>query len=239
MTRLGIIGGNGRMGQALVDAANEAGLAVAGAIDVGGDPVALAKASDILIDFSSRDALEASLGSATSARIPLVIGTTGLSEEHHVLIDRTATHIPILQTGNFSLGITLLAKLVEQAATTLGGDWDIEILEMHHHHKIDAPSGTALLLGEAAAAGRGTPLAGIKDIDRNHKRNRGDIGFASLRGGSVFGDHQVIMAGNGERIELGHRAESREVFARGALTAAQWLIGKPAKRYTMRDVLGL
>ena len=237
--KIGIIGSAGRMGQAIAAAVTDAGMELAGAIDVGGDPVALAKASDVLIDFSSSKALNASLGAATTAGIPLIIGTTGLEAEHHTLIDRTATHIPVLQTGNTSLGVTLLAALVKEAAARLGNDWDIEIVEMHHHHKVDAPSGTALLLGEAAAAGRGIKLAEHKDIDRNHKRERGDIGFASLRGGSVFGDHSVIIAGNGERIELGHRAENREIFARGALRAAVWLHGKSAGRYTMNDVLGL
>lgn len=239
MTRIGIIGGAGRMGRALTDAIAEAGLTLSGTVDVGGDPVALARASDVLIDFSTPSALEASLGSATTAGVPLLIGTTGLDDGHHRLIDRTATHIPVLQTGNTSLGVNVLAALVTQAARQLDADWDIEIVEMHHHHKVDAPSGTALLLGEAAAAGRGIALRENTDIDRNHRRRRGDIGFASLRGGSVFGDHTVLLAGNGERIELGHRAEGRAVFARGALQAARWLIGKPARRYTMRDVLGL
>jgi 4-hydroxy-tetrahydrodipicolinate reductase len=133
----------------------------------------------------------------------------------------------------------LLAALVKQAAEQLGDDWDIEILEMHHRHKVDAPSGTAKLLGEAAAAGRGIAANDNMDIDRNHKRNVGDIGFASLRGGSVFGDHLVIFATDGERVEFGHRAESRAVFARGAIKAATWLVGKPAGRYQMADVLGL
>ena len=221
MTRIGIIGSNGRMGQAIAaEIATNPALVLAGAIDLEGDPLALAKASDVLIDFSSPKALAANLSAATTARVPLVIGTTGLEAEHHALIDSTATHIPVLQTGNTSLGVNMLAALVQQATARLGDDWDIEIVEMHHHHKLDAPSGTALLLGEAAALGRGIKLADHTDIDRNHQRERGDIGFASLRGGSVFGDHSVILAGNGERIELGHRAENREIFARGALRVA-------------------
>lgn len=227
------------MGQAIAALIPSMGAALAGGVDAGGDVVALAKHADVLIDFSSPQALEASLGAATTAAIPLVIGTTGLTSVHHTLIDRTATHIPVLQTGNTSLGVNLLAALVQKAAAQLDADWDIEIVEMHHHHKVDAPSGTALLLGEAAAQGRGIALDTYKDIDRNHKRKRGDIGFASLRGGTVFGDHQVIIAGNGERIELGHRAESREVFARGAIKAALWLGGRAAGRYTMAQVLGL
>ena len=240
MARIGIIGSAGRMGQAIAaQIAETAEHELAGAIDLGGDPLALAKASDVLIDFSSPKALAVNLGAATTARVPLVIGTTGLEAEHHKMIDNTATHIPVLQTGNTSLGVNMLAALVQQAAARLGDDWDIEIVEMHHHHKVDAPSGTALLLGEAAAAGRGITLVDHMDVDRNHRRERGDIGFASLRGGSVFGDHSVILAGNGERIELGHRAENREIFARGAVRAAGWLIGKQAGRYSMAEVLGM
>ncbi|MDE2339456.1 MAG: 4-hydroxy-tetrahydrodipicolinate reductase, partial [Alphaproteobacteria bacterium] len=168
-----------------------------------------------------------------------VIGTTGLDTDNHRTIDDAAVHIPVLQTGNTSLGVTLLTSLVEQAARRLGSDWDVEILEMHHMHKRDAPSGTALLLGDAAAAARCIALDGHKAIDRNHKRVRGEIGFASLRGGSVAGDHDVIFAGEGERLILAHRAENRSIFARGAIKAAQWLIGRPAGRYTMKDVLGL
>jgi 4-hydroxy-tetrahydrodipicolinate reductase len=158
------------------------------------------------------------------------------------MIDAAAAEIAVLQTGNTSLGVTLLARLVREAAEKLGPDWDIEILEMHHRHKVDAPSGTALLLGEAAAAGRNTMLADARVSDRaglTGARAEGTIGFASLRGGSVVGDHQVIFAGQGERIELGHRGDDRTIFARGAVTAALWLAGKPAGRYAMSEVLGL
>jgi len=239
MTKYGIVGSAGRMGQAIAAELAASGGNLAGAIDMGGDPFALAQISDVLIDFSSPKALRSTLMAARTTHTPIVIGTTGLTDECHHEIDDAAKHIAVLQTGNTSLGITLLAALVKQAAAQLGPDWDIEILEMHHRHKVDAPSGTAKLLGEAAAAGRGIDLGGRTDIDRNHKRNVGDIGFASLRGGSVFGDHNVIFAGDNERIELGHRAESRAVFARGAIKAAAWLVGKPAGRYTMEQVLGL
>src|SRR5688572_18531648 len=141
-----------------------------------------------------------------------------------------------------SLGVNLLAFLVREAAARLGPEWDIEILEMHHRHKVDAPSGTGLLLGAAAAAGRGVDLEKVSDRGRDGitgPRQVGHIGFAALRGGSVAGDHQVIFAGDGERLELGHRAESRDIFARGAVKAALWLAGKPAGRYAMTDVLGL
>ncbi|WP_404366231.1 4-hydroxy-tetrahydrodipicolinate reductase [Sphingomonas sp. MMS24-J45] len=242
MAAIGIIGSAGRMGQALAGVVIDLGATLAGGIDAGGDPVALAESADVLIDFSTPAALERTLAAARATRTPILIGTTGLSATHHALIDAAAAEIAVLQTGNVSLGVTLLAKLVRDAAARLGPDWDIEILEMHHRHKVDAPSGTALLLGEAAAAGRGIPLAEAKVADRaglTGARSEGTIGFASLRGGSVAGDHLVVFAGEGERIEIGHRAENRAIFARGAITAALWLIGKPAGRYGMEEVLGL
>jgi 4-hydroxy-tetrahydrodipicolinate reductase len=242
MTSIGIIGSNGRMGAALVNAAEAGGLLVAGGIDVGGDLIALAKACDVLIDFSSPKALVANLGAAVAAGTPILIGTTGLDEDHHRHIDNAAHHVAVLQTGNTSLGVTLLARLVQEAAARLGPEWDIEIVEMHHRMKVDAPSGTALLLGEAAAAGRGIMLAGNSERGRDGDlgpRGHGKIGFASLRGGTVAGDHMVILAGDNERIELIHRAEDRSIFARGAVKAAGWLIGKGAGRYAMNDVLGL
>ena len=148
----------------------------------------------------------------------------------------------VLQTGNTSLGVTLLGILIREAAARLGADWDIEIVEFHHRHKVDAPSGTALLLGEAAAAGRGTTLGEVRVDSRAGlvgARTEGTIGFASLRGGSVVGDHQVIFANDGERLELGHRGDGRVIFARGAIKAARWLAGRPPGRYTMTEVLGL
>ena len=241
MTRIGIIGSAGRMGQALSAAINASeALTLSGGIDMDGDPIALAKASDVLIDFSSPKALVANLGAGVAAGVPMVIGTTGLEEEHHQMIDDAARHIAVLQTGNTSLGVTLLARLVREAAARLGPDWDIEIVEMHHRHKVDAPSGTAQLLGRAAAEGRNIPL------DRNSERARdgitgprktGAIGFASLRGGSVAGDHTVMFAADNERIELTHRAENRTIFASGALKAALWLKGQPLGRYAMDQVL--
>ncbi|MGF7147129.1 4-hydroxy-tetrahydrodipicolinate reductase [Sphingomonas zeicaulis] len=242
MTAIGIIGSAGRMGRAIAAAADEAGVSVAGGIDAGGDVAALTDTADLLIDFSVPAALEATLAAAVAAKTPLLIGTTGLEPAHHAAIDRAAAAIPVLQTGNTSLGVTLLAALVRDAAARLGPDWDIEIVEMHHRHKVDAPSGTALLLGQAAAAGRNEELAAVADRGRDGiigARREGAIGFAALRGGSVAGDHQVIFASEGERIELGHRAESRAIFARGAIKGASWLLGRPAGRYTMNDVLGL
>ena len=242
MTAIGIIGSAGRMGQALAVAVPDLGATLIGGIDAGGDPVSLAHDAAVLIDFSTPAALERTLAAARSARTPILIGTTGLSTTHHALIDAAAGEIAVLQTGNVSLGVTLLAKLVRDAAARLGPEWDIEIAEMHHRHKVDAPSGTALLLGEAAAAGRGITLAEAKVADRaglTGARSEGTIGFASMRGGSVAGDHLVIFAGEGERIEIGHRAENRAIFARGAITAALWLVGKPAGRYSMEQVLGV
>jgi 4-hydroxy-tetrahydrodipicolinate reductase len=242
MTSIGIIGSAGRMGAALVEAIGAAGLELAGGIDKGGDMAALAAAADALVDFSSPEALEAALDAAVAAGTPVVIGTTGLAERHHWLIDDAARTIAVLQTGNTSLGVTMLAALVRAAAARLGPDWDIEILEMHHRHKIDAPSGTALLLGEAAAAARGIALAAHSARGRDGMtgpRAPGAIGFASLRGGSVAGDHAVVFAGDGERITLSHHAESRMIFARGAIRAALWLCAQGPGRYSMEDVLGL
>lgn len=242
MARIGIIGSEGRMGRALAEAVAAAGEAMSGGIDKGGDPVALARQSDVLVDFSSPHALEANLDAAIEASIPVLIGTTGLEERHHFLIDNAANSIAVLQTGNTSLGVNMLAHLVREAASRLGEDWDIEIVETHHRMKVDAPSGTALLLGEAAAEGRGIDLAGNSERGRDGitgARESGSIGFASLRGGTVAGDHTVYFLGDNERIAVSHLAENRLIFARGAVKAAQWLLGKAPGRYRMPEVLGL
>ena len=254
MTSIGIFGAGGRMGRAIAAVAMEAGLPIAGGTDrtpedeiapgiaISADPLALAERADVLIDFSVPGALSTHLDACIAARKPILIGTTGLEAVHHALIDEAAALIPVLQTGNTSLGVNLLAALVEQAAAGLAEDWDIKIVEMHHRHKVDAPSGTALLLGEAAARGRGIALADHSDRGRDGitgAREPGAIGFAALRGGSVAGDHQVIFATEGERIEIGHRAENRSIFARGAVKGARWLLGQPAGRYDMKGVLGL
>jgi 4-hydroxy-tetrahydrodipicolinate reductase len=197
--------------------------------------------ADVLVDFSAPDALDASLNRAISASVPVLIGTTGLQPEHHAKIAEAAKQVAIIYAPNTSLGINLLKQLVEEAANRLGPDWDIEILEMHHRHKVDAPSGTALMLAQSAAKGRGASLQELGRFDRiserRHARETGSIGFASLRGGSVAGEHMVILATDGERIELGHRADSRMIFARGALAAARFLVGKPAGLYSMQDVI--
>jgi len=242
MIGIGIIGSEGRMGKALADAVAAAGETLAGGIDKGGDPAALAPGSDVLIDFSSPHALEANLDAAVAAGVPILVGTTGLEERHHWLCDKAAEAVPVLQTGNTSLGVNMLAHLVREAAARLGEDWDIEIVETHHRMKVDAPSGTALLLGEAAAEGRGIRLADNSERGRDGitgARMPGAIGFASLRGGSVAGDHTIHFLADNERIALSHLAENRAIFARGAVRAAQWLVGKAPGRYRMPEVLGL
>ena len=242
MARIGIIGSAGRMGQALGAAVVAAGHELSGGIDREGDLTALAQASDVLVDFSAPGALEFTLDAAIAAGKPIVVGTTGLEERHHWLIDAAAVSIPVLQTGNTSLGVTLLAHLVREAAERLGEDWDIEIVETHHRMKVDAPSGTALLLGEAAARGR---HVGLKDVAVRGRdgitgaREAGTIGFAALRGGSVAGDHTIHFLTDNERLSLSHMAENRGIFARGAVRVAQWLLGRAPGRYTMPDVLGL
>jgi 4-hydroxy-tetrahydrodipicolinate reductase len=239
---IGIIGSAGRMGKALAEAIAAAGERLAGGVDAGGDPAALAAHADVLVDFSSPAALEGNLDAAIAAGIPILVGTTGLEERHHWLVDQASTRVAVLQTGNTSLGVNLLGWLVEQAAARLGPEWDIEIVEAHHRMKLDAPSGTALLLGEAAAAGRGVSLsqAAVRGRDGiTGKRLEGSIGFASLRGGTVAGDHAVHFLADDERLTLSHLAENRMIFARGAVKAAQWLVGKAPGRYTMREVLSL
>ena len=252
MTAIGILGANGRMGRAIADMAAEMDATIAGGVDVQGavigshaDAAALAGGSDVLVDFSAPAALAGHLQAALAAKVPIVIGTTGLRPEHHALIDQAAAlGLAVLQAANTSLGVNLLAHLVKEATARLGPDWDIEIVEMHHRHKVDAPSGTALLLGAAAAEGRGSTLETLSRYDRighgkDSPREVGTIGYASLRGGSVAGDHMVVLAAENERIELGHRAENRTIFARGAVKACLWMKGRPAGRYSMGDVLGL
>lgn len=229
--RICLVAPDGRMGKAIAKAVAADELF---AIDV--------DHADVLVDFSAPDALQGSLGRARSASIPILVGTTGLQPEHHAMIEEAAKHVAVIYAPNTSLGINLLQELVEQATARLGPDWDIEILEMHHRNKVDAPSGTALLLGQAAAKGRGATLQELSRFDRisehPHAREPGTIGYASLRGGSVAGEHVVILATEGERIELAHRADSRMIFARGALAAARFLAGKPAGLYSMQDVIG-
>ena len=225
--RITLFAPNGRMGKAIAEAAGEtAGFAVDQ--DHG----------DVLVDFSAPDALQASLDRATAAGIPILVGTTGLDDLADKRIQEAAKMVAVLRAANTSLGIAVLSDLVERAAKALGPDWDIELLEMHHRMKADAPSGTALALGEAASRGRGSPLRAERGRDGTGlQREAGAIGFASLRGGTVAGEHDVIFAGPQERLILSHRAENRMIFARGALAAARFLVDKPAGLYSMRDVI--
>lgn len=242
MAQFAVIGHKGRMGHAIAEAIEQAGHEFRVGVDLGGDPVPLLNQCDVVVDFSSPDALAANLKAAQTAGIPILVGTTGLGQEHFVMLAEAAKSIPVLQTGNTSLGVTLLAHLVKEAAARLGPDWDIEVLEMHHRMKVDAPSGTAKLLGQAAAEAREITLSDNMESGRHGQtgeRREGAIGFATLRGGTVAGEHSVIFAGPEERITLSHSAENRMIFARGAVRGAAWLIGKPAGRYTMQDVLGL
>jgi len=227
--RLTLIAPNGKMGQALA-------AAVADDPDFAIDP----DHGDVLVDFSAPVALAGSLDRAVAAGIPILIGTTGLDDFADNRIAEAARHVAVLRAANTSLGVALITDLTERAARLLGTDWDIEIVEMHHRAKVDAPSGTAIALGEAAARGRGIDLDALSDRGRVGtalKRREGAVGFASLRGGTVAGDHDVIFAGEQERLILSHRAESRAIFARGALAAARFLHGKPAGLYSMRDVI--
>lgn len=196
----------------------------------------LCEASDCVIDFTTPEGTKALIECAVKTHTSLVIGTTGLDAETESLLKDASNTIPVVYAANTSVGVNLLAALVEQAAARLGTHWDIEIFESHHKNKIDSPSGTALALGKAAHKGRG---GGNFVTDRNGKRVEGDIGYAVSRGGDVVGEHMVTFYSMGERIELGHRATDRSLFARGALQAASWLKGKASGLYTMRDVLDL
>lgn len=228
--RLTLIAPRGRMGRAIAAAvAEDPGFAI--------DP----DHGDVMVDFSTPAALAASLDRAVTAGVPILIGTTGLDELAERRIAAAAREVAVLRAVNTSLGIALLAELVERAAGALGTQWDIEIIDFHHRSKADAPSGTALALGEAAARGRGVALGDKAERGRDGTglaRAEGAIGFAALRGGTVAGDHDVIFAGPDERLILSHRAESRAVFARGALAAARFLHRRPAGLYAMRDVIG-
>ena len=262
-----VVGAGGRMGRTLIHAIQETqGAELAGAVERRGspfvgqdagelagvgrlgvaitdDPLPAFSSADGVLDFTAPAATVEFAGYAAQARIAHIIGTTGCSTDDDAKIAAAARHATIVKSGNMSLGVNLLAVLVEQAAKALdAADFDIEVLEMHHRHKVDAPSGTALLLGEAAATGRRIALAGkavrVRD-GHTGPREEGSIGFATLRGGSVVGDHSIILAGVGERIVLSHHAEDRALFARGAVKAALWAHGRKPGLYSMRDVLGL
>jgi len=263
--RIAILGSTGRMGRALLQALDEIpGTTLAGAsasansqwigkdaaapgggesrgVSIG-DAAAAVRNANVAIDFSLPAATAANLKACEAARCAMVIGTTGHDESGRAAIAAAAQQIPIVFAPNTSLGVNVLLKLAELAARALDDNYDLEIFEAHHRHKKDAPSGTALALGRAAAAGRQVSLDEVADYARHGEtgeRRRGAIGFSVFRGGDVVGEHTVTFAGIGERVELTHRASDRMTFARGAMKAARWVQGKPPGLYSMQDVLGL
>ena len=264
--KLGVTGCAGRMGRALLNAiaadpqsevaggteapgsdwiGRDIGALLAGA-DIGlvisDDAGALFDAADVVLDFTAPEATPRHAGAAVAARTPLVIGTTGTSAAEDRAVSEAAKRTAIVRAANMSLGVNLLLGLVDRAARTLGPEFDIEIVDFHHRGKVDAPSGTALALGRAAAVARGQDHDKVAVLSRDGKageRRRGGIGYAVLRGGTVTGEHNVVFAGSDERVEIVHRAASRDVFARGALRAAHWAHRKAPGLYGMDDVLGL
>jgi 4-hydroxy-tetrahydrodipicolinate reductase len=236
-----IFGVSGRMGRAVVAAVEESsGAVVKGSTTSSGDPAAALRGADVAIEFVLPQATAANLAACVAAKRPLVIGTTGHDDAQRTQIAAAAREIAIVMAPNMSLGVNLLLKLVELTAGKLDASYDIEVFEAHHRNKKDAPSGTALALGAAAASGRGVKLGEVAEHTRHGTgagRARGAIGFSVLRGGDVVGDHTVTFAGTGERIELTHRASDRMAFARGAVQAARWLVGRPPGLYSMQDVL--
>ncbi len=265
-TKMGVVGCGGRMGRMLVaEIAATEGCSVAGGcarpgsahvnhdvgelagigrtgIPVGDSAEKLIGDSDVVIDFTAPAITAANATLAGRLGKAMVIGTTGLSPEQSEAVRQAAREIAIVWAPNMSLGVNLLLGLVEEVARRLGPDWDVEIMEMHHRGKVDAPSGTALALGHAAAAGREVALEAVEQRARDGvtgPRRTGDIGFAALRGGDAVGDHHVIFAGAGERLELVHRATSRAIYAKGAVRAARWVVGRPPGIYGLKEVLGL
>lgn len=224
------------------DASELAGLKGSGVALTASTKTAL-KTCDVLIDFSTPKAtLDTAIAMHDTYCQTLVTGTTGYTQSEEDALLKAAENITLLRSGNFSLGVNLLEALVEKAATALGTDWDIDVLEMHHRHKIDSPSGTAFMLGEAAARGRDVKLSDVSQftrIGRDSQRKEGEIGFAVLRGGGVVGDHEVRIANELEMLTLSHRAFDRSVFAEGAVAAALWAADMPKGLYTLRDMLGV
>ena len=264
--RIGVIGCAGRVGRMLIADINAtAGCALAGGVArpgsaacgqdlgelaglgrlgvaVGDNPERLLRDSDVAIEFTTAAATAQHAALAARLGKPLVIGTTGLQGDEERAVGEAAQQVPIVWAANTSLGINLLQGLVDEVARRLGAEWDLEILEMHHRGKVDAPSGTALALGRAAASARGVAFDDVATRGRDGitgPRPAGAIGFAALRGGDNIGEHHVIFAGIGEQLELTHRATNRGIYAKGAVRAAQWLVGRPPGLYGMKDVLGL
>jgi 4-hydroxy-tetrahydrodipicolinate reductase len=258
-TKLSIAGAAGRMGRALVLAASgDARLTVVGGSEradsevlgseamgfVISDTVAQAcEGADVWIDFTTPEATIAALAELAKTQVKAtIIGTTGFNTDQLAAIKAASSCLTIVQSGNFSLGVNLVAGLVRQAAARLGPDWDIEVLESHHRHKVDAPSGTALMLGQAAAMGRGVDHDAVAIFARHGQtgaRIQGDIGYAVIRAGGIIGDHDVMFAAEDEIVTISHKAASRTIFAKGALAAAAWAVGQKPGLYSMDDVLGL
>lgn len=263
--RVAVLGATGRMGRSLLraihdstefelvgalasrdspalgqDAGEVAGLSRRFGVAVSAERAAALTRAEVALDFTLPAATAANVAAAIEAGVALLVGTTGLGAELERQLEAASRHIALLRAANTSLGVNLLLRLVAQAAAALPPEYDIEILEAHHRYKVDAPSGTARHLGEAAAAGRGSELDDLGHADgaRSGPRRAGSIGFAVLRGGDIAGEHTVLFAGPGERLELTHRAHDRMTFAYGALRAAAWLRGRPAAAYSMADVLG-
>ncbi len=240
--KIAVLGAAGRMGKMLTSLAPSLGLEVVARVDIadGFDREWPAETEGV-VDFSFHAAVPASIARAAIMGIPYVLGTTGLTPEEQEAVDEAASKIPVVQSGNYSLGVNLLLELVKRSAAALGAGYDIEVVEMHHRHKKDAPSGTALMLAKSAAEGRGIDFDANAIYGRHGEpgeRSSDEIAIHALRGGSVIGDHTVVFAGDLERIELCHKAQSREAFAAGALAAIKWAADKPPRKYTMRDVLG-
>ena len=262
--KIGIVGASGRMGQTLIHAVNaREGMEIAGASDhpqseflgkdlseaIGGkesgviiwsDPFDAFRDCDAIIDFSTPSATLKNAEFAAQARIVHIVGTTGMNETELAALKAASRHATIVHAGNMSLGVNLLEMLTEKVAHILGAEFDIEVVEYHHRHKVDAPSGTALMLGEAAARGRGVELSDVADRGRDGitgARKEGDIGFVAVRGGDIIGEHDVLFAGDGERITLRHQATDRKLFANGAIRAALWASHQGPGLYNMHDVL--
>ena len=265
-TKMGVVGCAGRMGRMLVaEIATTEGCSVAGGseapgsgyvnqdigelagigrigVPVGESAEKVIRDSDVVLEFTSPEATAEHAELAASLGTAMVIGTTGLGPQQGERVRESARRIPIVWAPNMSLGVNVLLSVVQEVARRLGPDWDIEIMEMHHRGKVDAPSGTALALGRAAAAGRGVEFEAVEQRARDGitgPRRTGDIGFAALRGGDAIGDHHVIFAGAAERLELIHRATSRAIYAKGAIRAARWVVGRPPGIYGLKEVLGL
>jgi 4-hydroxy-tetrahydrodipicolinate reductase len=252
-TSIVVAGAAGRMGRAILNEAGAQGVKVAGALEreghaAVGEETASVRVSDrpgalagkgVLIDFTTPPATLSTARLWAGSGAGLVIGTTGFSAGEEAEIAALAQRAPIVKSGNFSLGVNLLAALAKKAASVLGPDYDIEIVEAHHRAKADAPSGTALMLGQAAAAARGVSLSEKMRLDRKGERDEGTIGMAVIRGGGVIGDHDVMFAAASEVVTLSHRALDRGLFAKGAIAAARWVAGRPPGLYSMADVLGL